>query len=107
MNQQLKVQVSAKKGQGSLAKPNITSKARMQQFTGCFCNYDWFCHLFAPSLISRLTVVSRAAKQSRTSDTTVCYIHERSILIERSLKACYKNLPYEKTTHVIRTTSYH
>ena len=52
-------------------------------------------------------VVSRAAKQSRTSDTTVCYIHERSILIERSLKACYKNLPYEKTTRVIRTTSYH
>ena len=39
---------------------------------------------------------SRAAKQSRTSDTTVCYIHERSILIERSLKACYKNSPYEK-----------
>ena len=57
--------------------------------------------------VSRLTVVSRAAKQSRTSDTTVCYIHERSILIERSLKACYKNLPYEKTTRVIRTTSYH
>ena len=56
---------------------------------------------------SRLTVVSRAAKQSRTSDTTVCYIHERSILIERSLKACYKNLPYEKTTRVIRTTSYY
>ena len=45
---------------------------------------------------SRLTVVSRAAKQSRTSDTTVCYIHERSILIERSLKACYKKIPYEK-----------
>ena len=57
--------------------------------------------------ISRLTVVSRAAKQSRTSDTTVCYIHERSILIERSLKACYKKIPYEKTTRVTRTTSYH
>ena len=57
--------------------------------------------------ISRLTVVSRAAKQSRTSDTTVCYIHERSILIERSLKACYKKLPYEKTTRVTRTTFYH
>ena len=56
---------------------------------------------------SRLTVVSRAAKQSRTSDTTVCYIHERSILIERALKACYKKLPYEKTTRVTRTTSYH
>ena len=42
------------------------------------------------SMLSRLTVVSRAAKQSRMSDTTVCYIHERSILIERSLKACYK-----------------
>ena len=57
--------------------------------------------------ISRLTVVSRAAKQSRMSDTTVCYIHERSILIERSLKACYKKIPYEKTTRVTRTTSYH
>ena len=34
----------------------------------------------------------------------MCYIHERSILIERSLKACYKNLPYEKTTRVTRTT---
>ena len=56
---------------------------------------------------SRLTVVSRAAKQSRTSDTTVCYIHERSILIERSLKACFKKIPYEKTTRVTRTTSYH
>ena len=45
---------------------------------------------------SRLTVVSRAAKQSRTSDTTVCYIHERSILIERSLKACYKKYLMKK-----------
>ena len=49
---------------------------------------------------SRLMVVSRAAKQSRTSDTTVYYIHEQSILIERSLKAYYKNSPYEKTTRV-------
>ena len=65
------------------------------------------CIVCASVCISRLTVVSRAAKQSRTSDTTVCYIHERSILIERSLKACYKNLPYEKTTRVIRTTSYY
>ena len=46
----------------------------------------------------QLTVVSRAAKQSRTGDTTVCYIHERSILIERSPKADCKNQPYEKTT---------
>ena len=53
-------------------------------------------HILCIALRSRLTVVSRAAKQSRTSDTTVCYIHERSILIERSLKACYKKIPYEK-----------
>ena len=45
---------------------------------------------------SRLTVVSRAAKQSRTSDTTVCYIHERSTLIEHSLKACYKKYLMKK-----------
>ena len=47
---------------------------------------------------SRLTVVNRAAKRSRMSDTTMCYIHERSILIERSLKAyhSHKKLPYEK-----------
>ena len=43
-----------------------------------------------PSRTSRLTVVSHAAKQSRTGDTTVCYIHERSILIERSLKLTVK-----------------
>ena len=46
---------------------------------------------------SRLTVVSHAAKQGRTGDTTVCYIHERSILIEHSPKADCKNQPYEKT----------
>ena len=40
-------------------------------------------------------VVNRAAKQSRTGDTTVYYIHERSILIERSPKADCKNQPYE------------
>ena len=70
---------------------------------------DWptFHKVLLSILVSRPTVVSCAAKQSRTSDTTVCYIHERSILIERSLKACYKNSPYEKTTRVIRTTSYH
>jgi len=51
-------------------------------------------------------VVSRTAKQSRTSDTTVChFIHERLILIERSLKACYKKSPYEKTTRIHSTTS--
>ena len=58
---------------------------------------------------SRLTVVSRTAKQSRTSDTTMCYIHERSILIERSLKACYKNYLMKKQRTFIaqlRITSY-
>ena len=38
----------------------------------------------------------------------MCYIHERSILIERSLKAYHKNyVPYEKATRVNRTTSYY
>ena len=41
-------------------------------------------------------VVSRAAKESRMGDTTVCYMHERLILIERSPKADCKNQPYEK-----------
>ena len=56
---------------------------------------------------SRLTVVSRAAKQSRTGDTTVCYIHERSILIERSPKADCKNQPYEKTTRDTKSAYNH
>ena len=42
-----------------------------------------------------------------TSDTTVCYIHEQSILIECSLKAYHEKSPYEKTTRVTRTTSYY
>ena len=37
--------------------------------------------------VSRLTVVSCTAKQGRVRDTTVCYIHEWSILIERLPKA--------------------
>ena len=41
-------------------------------------------------------VVSRTAKQSRMCDTTMCYIHERSFLIERSLKAYYKNFLMKK-----------
>ena len=45
--------------------------------------------------------------QSRTCDTTMCYIHERSILIERSLKAYYEKLPYEKTPRITKTTLYH
>ena len=52
-------------------------------------------------------VMSRAAKQSRTHDTTVCYIHEQSILIERSLKAYYEKFPYEQTMRVAKTTLYH
>ena len=56
---------------------------------------------------SRLTVVSRTAKQSRARDTTVCYIHERSILIERSPNAYCKKLPYEKTTHGTKKTYNH
>ena len=39
-------------------------------------------------------VVSRTAKQSRTSDTTVCYIHGQSVLIEHLLKACYSAAQY-------------
>ena len=49
-------------------------------------------------------VVSRAAKQSRVRNTTVCYIHEKSILIERSPKAYCKKIPCEKTTCVTKTT---
>ena len=44
------------------------------------CTFFWTCVIYAdmpgfcrPSHISRFTVVSRAAKQSRTRDTTVCY----------------------------------
>ena len=48
---------------------------------------DWDNFNGKISTKSRLTVVSRVAKQSRTCDTIVCYIHERSILIERSPKA--------------------
>ena len=58
--------------------------------------YIYICYIYIYLYISILTVVSRAAKQSRTSDTTVCYIHERSILIERSLKACYKKYLMKK-----------
>ena len=36
---------------------------------------------------SRLMVVSGMANQNRTCDTTVCYTHKRSTLIERSPKA--------------------
>ena len=56
---------------------------------------------------SRLTVVSRVAKQSRARDTTVFYIHERSILIERSPKASCKTLPYEKITRVTKIPCIH
>ena len=50
--------------------------------------------------ISRLTVVSHVAKQSRVHDTTVCYVHERSILIEHLPKAyCY----LMKTTRITKT----
>ena len=55
----------------------------------------------------KLTVVSHVAEQSRTHNTTMCYIHERTILIERSPKAYCKKLPYEKTTHAIKTTYNH
>ena len=49
------------------------------------------------SLLSRLTIVNRVAKQSKMGDTTVFYIQKRSILIERSPKVDCKNQPYEKT----------
>ena len=48
---------------------------------------------------STLMVVSCTAKQSRMHDTTVCYIHERSILIERSLKAYYKKFFMKINVH--------
>ena len=56
---------------------------------------------------SRLTVVSRAAKQSRMGDTTVRYIHERSILIERSPKADCKNQLDENTMHDTKSAYNH
>ena len=62
---------------------------------------------FENTCISRLTEVSHVAKQSRTGDTTVCYIHERSILIERSPKADCKNQPYEKTTRDTKSAYNH
>ena len=49
-------------------------------------------------------VVSRVAKQSRMRDATVCYVHKRSILIERSPKAYYKKLLYGQTTRITKTT---
>ena len=67
-------------------------------------------HLFnVNSIISGLTVVSRAAKQNRTSDTNVCHYTERSILIECSLKAYHEKLPHEKRRTLLeqlRITSY-
>ena len=48
------------------------------------------------SMMSRFMVVSHTAKQSRAHSTTVCYIHERSILIERSPKACCKKYLMKK-----------
>ena len=48
--------------------------------------------------------VSRAAKQSRAYDKALCYIHKRSMLIQRLPKACCKKLPNEKTKHVTKTT---
>ena len=51
--------------------------------------------------------MSHAAKQSRTRNTTVCYVQERSILIESSPEAYCKKLPYEKTMHVNKTSYNH
>ena len=53
-------------------------------------------------LKSRLTVVSLAAKQRRARNTTVCYIHERSILIERSPKAYCKNYLMKKQRALLK-----
>ena len=41
-------------------------------------------------------VVSRAAKQIWKGDTTMCFIHERSILMKCLPKADCKKQPYEK-----------
>ena len=51
---------------------------------------------------SRLTVVSRTAMQSRARDTTVCYIHERSILIERLPNAYCKNYLMKKQRALLK-----
>ena len=67
----------------------------------------WQLYIHTYVCISRLTVVSRAAKQSRTGDTTMCYIHERSILIERSPQADCNNQPYEKTTRDTKSAYNH
>ena len=56
--------------------------------------------------VSRLTVLNCVAKQSRAHDTTMCYIHERSILIDHSPKAYCEKLPYEKP-RITKTTYNH
>ena len=58
-------------------------------------------------MISRFMVVSHAAKQSGTGDTTVCYMHEQSILIECSPKADCKNQLNEKTTRDTKSAYNH
>ena len=85
---------------GTCALPDIHALSPLAcgpQASGIHIRQSTRAHVI--TYTSRLMVVSRAAKQSRTGDTTVCYIHERSILIERSPKADRKNQPYEKTTH--------
>ena len=46
--------------------------------------------------------MSDVAKQSRTCDATLCYIQERSILIERSPKAYCNKLPYDKAMRITK-----
>ena len=68
--------------------------------------YIYVC-IYIYIYISRLMVVSCAAKQISVCDTTMCYIHEQSILIECSPESYCKILPYEETTRVTETTCNH
>ena len=61
-----------------------------------FCIYVLDKNAYKYVRTSRLMVVSCMAKQNRTRDTTVCYIHEQLILIERSPKAYCKNYLMKK-----------
>ena len=54
--------------------------------------------------ISRLTVVSRAVKESRTHATTVSYLHKRITLIERSPKTSSKTYPLKKSARTTKIT---
>ena len=63
----------------------------------------------APSTETSLilvTVVSRAAKESRTRVTTVSYLHKWITLIERSPKTSSKTYLLKKSARTTKITSY-